>query len=279
MISEVIQNAIDKVERLFRSATNTQVLKYIFLCFQFFLSVANASAQTNESDTLRFKADLALTGFYQSGNVETRIFRAKSELSFKPIDHVIFKTRNSYVYQEFGKQKADEDMLSLNFLYYHPEKRVYPLVLGIASSNYRRQIDLRYLVGAGVTFQLLKKEEHWLKFAISSEYEQTSFANSDFNRNLYDGNQRISTVRGTLWANGRYQLFNKKLIVSHEIYAQPSLQANDNFRWQADLGLQFPLKRHLDFKVNYIHTVESIVIQGQKEQDAVLSFGFNLRSY
>jgi hypothetical protein len=42
------------------------------------------SAQINESDTLNLKAKLALTGFWQSGNVETLIFRAKSDLSFKP---------------------------------------------------------------------------------------------------------------------------------------------------------------------------------------------------
>jgi len=42
------------------------------------------SAQINESDTLSIKANLSLTGFYQGGNVETIIFRAKSEFSFNP---------------------------------------------------------------------------------------------------------------------------------------------------------------------------------------------------
>jgi hypothetical protein len=36
------------------------------------------SAQINESDTLRVKASLSITGFYQGGNVETLIFRAKT---------------------------------------------------------------------------------------------------------------------------------------------------------------------------------------------------------
>ena len=54
-------------------------LLFYLLFFPIFLS-----AQINESDTLRVKASLSLTGFYQSGNVETLIFRAKSDLSFKP---------------------------------------------------------------------------------------------------------------------------------------------------------------------------------------------------
>lgn len=120
---------------------------FIFLIFPVFLS-----AQINESDTLKLKASLSLTGFYQGGNVETFIFRAKTDVSFIPWKNWVFKNQNSYVYQAFGKDKADEDILSLNFLYLNPDRKIYPFVLGFVSTNFRREIDLRYLVGAGVTF-------------------------------------------------------------------------------------------------------------------------------
>ena len=68
------------------------------------------SAQINESDTLNVKASLSITGFYQGGNVETLIFRAKTDLSFKPLKKWVFKNQNSYVYQEFGKNKAKSDV-------------------------------------------------------------------------------------------------------------------------------------------------------------------------
>ena len=99
---------------------------FYFLFFPIFLS-----AQINESDTLKVKANLSLTGFWQGGNVETLIFRAKSDLSLKLHKKWVFKTKNSYVYQEFGKNKADEDILSLNFLYFNPDRKIYPLVLGL----------------------------------------------------------------------------------------------------------------------------------------------------
>ena len=83
---------------------------YFFLFIPLLLT-----AQINESDTLKVKADLSLTGFWQGGNVQTLIFRAKSNFSFTPWKRWVFKTQNSYVYQEFGKVKADEDILSLNF--------------------------------------------------------------------------------------------------------------------------------------------------------------------
>ncbi|WP_298761311.1 DUF481 domain-containing protein [uncultured Psychroserpens sp.] len=252
-------------------------MKRILYCFVFLPMLL--SAQINESDTLKLKANLSLTGFWQAGNVETLIFRAKSDLSVKPWKKWVFKTNNSYVYQEFGKEKADEDILSLNFLYFNPERKFYPLALGFISTNFRREIDVRYLFGAGVTYQVLNKDKNWLKFSITGEYEQTNFSETDFNISEYDGSKSINTLRGTIWVNGKYHLFKNKLILTHESYVQPSLEQSNNYRWRADLGLELPVWKFLNFKINYLHTFESIVIEGQKRQDKFLTLGFTLKSY
>ncbi len=236
-------------------------------------------AQINESDTLKIKANLSLTGFWQGGNVETVIFRAKSELSFVPWKKWVFKTSNSYVYQEFGKEKADEDILSLNFLYINPTKRFYPLFLGFVSTNFRREIDLRTLVGVGFSYQLYKKEKNWLKVSVSSEYEQTRFNETNFNIDEYDGKHSINTVRGTIWLNGRYAILKDKVILSHESYYQPSLENGNNYRWRADFGVELPVWKFLNFKINYLHTSESVVIENQKRDDRFLTFGLTLKTY
>ncbi len=247
---------------------------YYFLFFPVFLS-----AQINESDTLKLKADLSLTGFWQGGNVETLIFRAKSELNFKPWKKWVFKTKNSYVYQEFGKEKADEDILSLNFIYFNPERKVYPFLLGFLSTNFRREIDLRYLLGGGATYQILSNKKDWLKFSISCEYEQTNYANVNFNLSEYNGSRSINTFRGTVWVNGKYHLFKNKVIFNHESYVQPSLEKSNNFRWRADVGLELPIWKFLNFKINYLQTFESIVIEDQKRNDRFLTFGLTLKTY
>jgi hypothetical protein len=213
---------------------------YFLLFIPYFIA-----AQTNESDTLELQASLSLTGIFQGGNVQTAIFRAKSDVSYKPWRKWVFKTRNSYVYQEFGKQKADEDILSLNFLYFNPEKKIYPLLLGFVSTNFRRQIDMRSLLGAGVTWQVMDKGENWLKLSISSEYEHTDFDSDRFNLAEYNGNQSINTMRATIWVNGKYHLLDNKLIIRHEGYFQPSLQQSNNYRWQADIGVEIPISRLL----------------------------------
>ncbi len=247
---------------------------YCFIVFPIFLS-----AQINESDTLNLKASISITGLYQGGNVETLIFRTKTDLSFKPWKNWVFKNQNSYVYQEFSKEKADEDILSLNFLYLNPERKIYPFVLAFVSTNFRREIDLRSLFGAGATIQILNKKDNWLKLSVSSEYEQTRFSDTDFNYSEYDGSESINTLRGTIWANGKYHAFKKKIILNHEIYFQPSLEQSNNYRWQADVGLEFPIWKYLNFKINYRHTFESIVIENQKQEDKFLTFGFTIKSY
>jgi hypothetical protein len=236
-------------------------------------------SQINESDSLKWKANLSLTGFYQGGNVETLIFRAKTNMSIRSGKHWVFKNQNSYVYQEFGKEKADEDILSLNFIYLNPERTIYPFALGFVSTNFRREIDLRYLLGAGLTFQVLNKKNNWLKFSISSEYERTNFSKTNFNKAAYDGRQTINTLRGTLWINGNYHLFKNKMIFTHESYIQPSLEQGDNNRWQVNVGVELPIWTFLNFTINYRHTFESIVIENQSEEDRFLTFGFVLKSY
>ncbi len=237
------------------------------------------SAQINVSDSLKLKADLSITGFWQGGNVDTFIFRAKSEVAFTPFRKWVFKTKNSYVYQEFGKEKADADILSLNFLYLNPKKRLYPLALAFVSTNFRREIDYRYLVGGGVTYQILTHKKRWLKVSLTSEYERTYFSTTDFNFDEFDGSSTINTLRGTIWINGKYHLFKDKVILSHESYFQPSIRYGNNFRWQADLGVEFPIWKFLNFKVNYLRTFESIVIADQQQEDQFLTFGITLKSY
>lgn len=259
-------------------------MKQFFYFLLFFPFVGSAQTIENdtlasETDTLRLKASLSLTGIFQSGNVETTIFRAKSDISYKPRNILLFNTRNSYLYQEFDRDKADLDILSLNFLYFSPDATWSPLLIGIVSSNFRRKIALRTILGAGVTYELLKEKEDLLKFSISSEYESTNFSTSQFNLEEYNGNESINTLRGTLWINGKHYLFENKLIVGYEAYFQQSLEEINNFRWQADISIEMPISKFVNFKVNYLHTHESIAAADQKQQDRFLTFGFTFKNY
>lgn len=255
------------------------MLNFRWIPFTLFFIPYFLLAQLNESDTLNVKASLSLTGFYQEGNVETLIFRGRSDISVRPWKKWVFKTTNSYVYQEFGKVKADEDILSLNFLYFNPDRRIYPLLLGFISTNFRREIDIRYLIGAGATFQLIERGSSWLKLSLTGEYEETDFKRADFNRMKFNGDRSIQTLRSTIWINGRYTLLAKRVILTHESYFQPSLKNSENYRWQVDVGIELPVWKILNFKINYLNTFESIVILNQKQEDRFLTFGLTLKNF
>ncbi len=69
------------------------------------------------------------------------------------------------------------------------------------------------------------------------------------------------------------------MMLTHESYVQPSLERSDNYRWEAEVSLGLPLWKFLDFKINYRHTFESVVITSQRQEDRFFTFGFTLKSY
>ncbi|MGM0745948.1 DUF481 domain-containing protein [Rhodohalobacter sp.] len=70
-----------------------------------------------------------------------------------------------------------------------------------------------------------------------------------------------------------------RVIISHESYIQPSFQERNNFRWRADIGLEMPVWKFLNFRINYLQSYESIVIENDQQQDKILTFGFTLKSF
>jgi hypothetical protein len=230
-------------------------------------------AQVSESDTLRVQSRLTLTGNWQTGNVDLLAIRAKAELAFVPSPNFAFKTQNAYLYQEFFRRKADEDIFSRNYCYYRPWGKFYPFALAFVSTNFRRQIELRYFAGAGLSWRVHKRPRHLVKLALSGVYEQTQFANPAFNLEAYNGRNAIATWRATFWLFGRHLLFNRKLIFHYESYAQPSLENWDNLRWQIETGLDVPIWQGLNFTTNFVYTFESVVAINLKRYDQLLSFG------
>jgi putative salt-induced outer membrane protein YdiY len=78
---------------------------------------------------------------------------------------------------------------------------------------------------------------------------------------------------------GRYVMLKDKIILLHESYYQPSLLERDNYRWRADIGVEFSIMKNLAFKVNYLQTFESVVMVNQKRRDKFLTVGFSVSSY
>ncbi len=242
------------------------------LIFLLFFNVY-AWAQINESDTLLIQARLALSGNWQTGNVEFLAIRSKLDISLSPSQKFAFKSQNAYLYQAFFRRKADEDIFSRNFVYYNQTKRIYPFAYSFLLTNFRRKINFRYFAGLGLGLHILRKPNHLLKTAISGVYEQTNFSQDTYNEMSYNGFSQINTWRGTAWLFGRHFFLKRKLFLHYEAYIQPSLEKSDNFRWQTEIGLDIPIWRGLNFTSNFIYTYESIVADKAKTDDSIITFG------
>lgn len=239
----------------------------------------NASAQLNESDTLRLQYRAALTGNVQSGNLEALTLVGRLELSAAPAEYWAFKTQNTARYQAFFGRKADSDYDSRNFLYLGQQQALYPFAMAFLSGNFRRKINFRWFAGPGVTWQLWRGRGQVIKVSAAGVYEATDFAGTAYNFPEYAGSARIGTWRATARVFGQHRILNQQLRLFYELYWQPSVEQTDNYRWLADIGLELPIWKGLAFHTHLLYTRENVVIAGVKPEDLILTFGISIRNH
>ncbi len=234
-----------------------------------------ATAQIHEGDTLRVQVRSALTGSYQTGNVDLLAIRGKLDAVFKCTPNLVFKSQNSHLYQAFYGKKADNDLFSRNYLYFKPHQKVYPYAIGYISSNFRRKVERRYFVGGGATYQLIRQRNAVLKLSANAIYEQSRFSAQTFNDTYYDGSDQIALWRASVFTYGSTRLFHRRLRVYYDAFWQPALERRSNYRTQLDLGVELPLWKGLSFNAVFAYTHENVVPTGTVTTDRLLSFGLS----
>ncbi len=242
-----------------------------------FLCVKPAFAQINESDTAKFQVRASVNGNYQKGNVDILVIRSRLDVLFAPQKEWVFKSQNNSLYQAFYNKKADNDVFSRNYIYFRPNRKVYPFAIGYISTNFRRKIDKRYFVGLGGTVRLINSKNNAIKASLSTVYEQTSFTESVFNDNYYNGNNKISLWRGTAYISGAHALFGQRFRLYYDAYWQPALSSDNknNYRTQFDIGFDVPIWKGLSLNALYTFTHEQVVVQKIQNDDKILAFGLS----
>ncbi|MCC6279852.1 MAG: DUF481 domain-containing protein [Saprospiraceae bacterium] len=238
------------------------------------LAGGSAMAQINESDTARFQMRISLTGIYQNGNVEVATIRSKADVLYAPTKHLVFKSQNVSLYQAFYSNKADNDVFSRNYLYFHPRNKIYPFAIGYLSGNFRRKIDLRYFAGAGATLQIRNTPAHVMKVSASVVYEATRFNSTVYNFSEYNGADKITLWRGTAYLGGWSYLLGRRLRFFYDAYWQPAFGNTRNYRSQFDIGADFPVWKGCSFSMLYTYMHENVVVEKIKKDDRILTFGF-----
>ena len=235
--------------------------------------LGEAVAQLNESDTTRFQGRAALTGVYQRGNVDYLALRGNLTVTARLSEAWAFKTQNTWLYQEFFDRKADNDLDSHNFLYYQPQRRVYPFAMGFLSTNFRRKLDFRYFAGGGLTSQVIRRPQHVLKLSAALVYEVSGFSGQIFNYQEYTGENRISVWRATCYAAGWHDLAGNTIRLYYTIYGQPSLSDRHNYRIHLNMGADVKIRQGFSLNALYAYSHENVVVKGVQQNDSLLTFG------
>lgn len=252
-----------------------QVNRGAIFAFLFTFSCLNSYAQLNESDTSRIQINAGINGIRQTGNVDLGILRSRLELVAKLSDTFFFKSQNNSLFQEFSGFKADNDINSRNYLYYHPEKRMYPFAMVYMQSNFRLKIQQRFFYGAGATIQLIKKENHSFKTSVSIVDEKTRYRVNEFNEAFYSGLNAIEIVRPTLYLAGNHQFDHQKIQFHYTVYWQPGIAHVSNQRFQAEAGIAFNIWEGLSVNLQYLTISEEVVPINVKQNDAMFTVGVN----
>ncbi|MEQ9118993.1 DUF481 domain-containing protein [Fulvivirga sp.] len=249
-----------------------QVKNYILILCSFFLAVG-ANAQINESDTTKFQLQWLSGGSYQTGNVELLRINNQFDLTFKTTSNLVFKSQNNHLFQEIVSKKADNDLMSKNYLYYQPQRRLYPYAVTFIATNYRRDLDFRVFYGLGTTFQLLQQQRHTVKFSANLLYENSRYANEFFNYSDFNGRNQIKATWSTVYLSG-YHYFSESLFRwIYEIYYQQSLKNQINYRFHVLTGMDFKVVKGLSVQSRIIYSLENVVAITNKEEDMLWTWG------
>ena len=118
-----------------------------------------------------------------------------------------------------------------------------------------------------------------LKLSASTVYEATTFTQRTFNYAEYDGSDKISLWRATLYVAGWNYLLQHHLRLYYDAYWQPAFNNSNNYRTQFDVGIDFPVWKGLSVTALYSFTHEHVVVTNIQQEDKILTFGlgYNLK--
>jgi hypothetical protein len=246
------------------------------LLVAFLLAVCHPGwAQLTEADTLKFGYRLAANGSWITGNVERLLLIGAADLSTVH-ERWAFRSSNQYQYGTFGPFQTENDLLSRNFFYLTPRKKVYPYLMGWVERNLRRDFALRYQLGPGVTYTLARSEAQVVKASLTAAYEEARFNRDTFEAPAYDGRKIIRTYRTTLRLFGQHRLGTGRARLRYELWGQPALEDAENYRLYGDFFAELPLGKAVFFRTGFNYTYESIVLTGVKRQDTFWVFGLSV---
>ncbi|MEO1260198.1 MAG: DUF481 domain-containing protein [Bacteroidota bacterium] len=231
-----------------------------------------ACAQLSETDTMRWQYVVSATGTLSAGNVERFLLITKGELKHRAEQFGMI-TSNTYRAGTIRGKKTEDDIISKNYFYLHPDRRIYPYQLTWLERNWRRKIDFRYQVGLGASFVPLKQVDQLIKVSMTAIMEETWFRNNNFQQEPVTDAARIRSWRGRVRLFGRHELFDERARLHYECWVQQSPFKRYDYRYYCESTLRIPVIKKFAFNISLNYLYENIALEEVRKHDLFLTFG------
>lgn len=235
-------------------------------------------AQYEENDTARWNFNSTVSVRLNTGNIQRFLITPEANVA-----HIAknkwwgFTARQRYTYGRFGKLWTENDLLSRNFIYLIPEKRIYPYWMAWFQTHEGQRLKFRYQVGPGVTFVALKKKQQVIKFSITATFEQNWYKAAGLTGFADSATANFNTWRATGRLYGTHNIVPKVLDLYYEILFQQSLVKIKDWRVFLESGINvrvikgFSLRTFINYDYQTVHQIKV------KPGDLVLNVGLSYK--
>jgi hypothetical protein len=245
--------------------------KYIIILLVFVQYMAVAQDSTAHKTTVKYQINFNAT--LDKSIVKRLILISNNRFviennwtKFEPIINYRF----GYV-QPNGRPKTDleNDVFILLENHFMPKKKVFPSVIaGFENSPNLRQLNKRFVAGAGLGTYIFKKPSNFMQFNLYGIFEQSDFKDIDY---------QVFRVMPTL--KGR-AIFNKnKLGLAYSASFAQALTDGKNYRLRTFVKPFFKISKQIELNMMYDVWQEGIVNGNSPNEISTFTLGLSITNF
>lgn len=155
-----------------------------------------------------------------------------------------------------------------------PKNRVYGFVNGGFETSFLRGIAYRGYGGLGAGFRVIKTDQHQFEPFINFIYEYNKYREPI--QVTPDTSFVLQTFRGVIGWTGLHKVIKNKMAIAHNFKYQQSLTKAENFRFEGNIAITYPIIKILAVKAGFTGTYENVVPDDRKKADFIWTLGIAL---
>jgi Protein of unknown function, DUF481 len=251
----------------------TKITFIIALCF-----LCNLSVLAQEEKQKKFSGNLSLTGTVQTGNSE-RILLINN-VNFKLLSNTkktSFESKSRYVYGTVGDFLKENDFRTSNYIILNENRKWNP-VFGFYFEILRiKKMKSSVKPLGGVKYKLVDKEKIKLSPSLLLGYSWQTYRGANFKDFDNGGDNEINGTNINFGVNATLNPFENKVVFNLFSIYQLGIEETENQRLWVDFNTLIPLYKGLSFRLSLNNYYENIILQGVKNNDLTISYGFGYK--